>query len=198
MQLMQLPHLDERCGQHFTYRNFVEGSETWDRTRVDNVPIQQATYEAIRSLVHAVLDPIASRFGRPTLTYAFASPLLSRHIRERPFPNVTPRGDQHAGCELTSRGSLVCPRKGMAVDLFVKDVDSRLVAAWAALNTPFDRIYFYGEKRPFHVSHGPDNTGLIVRMNGQRGGAHQPGRRLRRSKFAHPSPEELMAAPVFS
>lgn len=195
---MSLPHLDDHCGQHFSYRNFVECGETWERTRVDNVPKQRGTYDAIRHLVEAVLDPIASRFGKPRLTYAFASPMLSRHIRAKPYPNVTPRGDQHASCELTSRGTLICPRQGMAVDLFVPDADSRMVATWAALNTPFDRIYFYGPTRPFHISHGPERTGLIVRMNGERGGPHQPGRRLLRSRFAPLPLDELMTDPVFA
>jgi hypothetical protein len=31
-------------------------------------------------------------------------------------------------------------------------------------NTPFDRLYFYGDDRPIHVSVGPDNSRQVVLM----------------------------------
>lgn len=145
---MTFPNLDARCGHHFTYRDFVECSDTWRLTCVDNTPREAGTYEAMKGLAERVLDPIVDRFGKVTLTYAFASRLLIRHIRNRhrrenTLPNTTPNGDQHAGHELNSIGNLICPRRGMAVDLRVDGVDSRTVAAWTASNTPFDRMLFY-------------------------------------------------------
>ncbi len=38
------------------------------------------------------------------------------------------------------------------------------VAQWIVANTPFDRLYFYGDDRPIHVSHGPNRDRQIVLM----------------------------------
>ena len=38
----------------------------------------------------------------------------------------------------------------------------REVANWVAENTPFDRLYFYGEERPIHVSYGPEQKGEYI------------------------------------
>ena len=41
---------------------------------------------------------------------------------------------------------------------------SRQVAVWICRNTAFDRLYFYGDDRPLHVSVGPENSRQIVVM----------------------------------
>jgi hypothetical protein len=38
------------------------------------------------------------------------------------------------------------------------------VAQWIVANTPFDRLYFYGDDKPIHVSVGPNQDRQIVRM----------------------------------
>jgi hypothetical protein len=38
------------------------------------------------------------------------------------------------------------------------------VAQWIAHNTPFDRLYVYGDDKPIHVSVGPENKREIVLM----------------------------------
>jgi len=38
------------------------------------------------------------------------------------------------------------------------------VAQWVIGNTPFDRLYFYGDGKPIHVSYGPDQKRTVVRM----------------------------------
>jgi hypothetical protein len=38
------------------------------------------------------------------------------------------------------------------------------VAQWIVANTPFDRLYFYGDDKPIHVSVGPNHDRQIVRM----------------------------------
>lgn len=195
---MSLPDLDEACGRHFTYRRFVECGDTWRRTRIDNAPRNTETYAAMRALAEAVLDPITNRFGEIELTYAFASARLTKEILKIAYPNVTPRGDQHAGCELNARGTPICSRLGQAVDLRVPGRSSREVAAWVALNTPFDRLYFYADDRPFHVSHGPETKGMLLRMRGKKGGNHTPWWRRERDKYIRLSPEALLADPVFA
>jgi hypothetical protein len=163
---MTLPtDLDERCGEHFAYRDLVECGETWHRlssagTPVDNLPRAPETFAAMRALCAAVLDPVFRRFGRVELTYAFASRRLTSHVPGR----IHPPGDQHAGHEQDRAGKLVCSRLGLAADFGIAGVDSRDVALFVADHTDFDRLYFYEPDRPVHVSAGPDRSRQIVHM----------------------------------
>ena len=150
-----LPAITDKCGSHLTYQHFIECAETWRRSRIDNVPKRPATYVAMRDLCVNVLDPVIDHFGSIELTYGFASAALSKSVQ-----NVTPRGDQHAGCELNRNGNPFCPRLGQGVDFRVPHIGSLEVAHWINANTPFDRLYFYADDRPFHVSFGPDHSRL--------------------------------------
>lgn len=38
------------------------------------------------------------------------------------------------------------------------------VAQWIVSNLPFDRLYFYGNDRPIHVSYSKDKTGQVTVM----------------------------------
>ncbi len=50
------------------------------------------------------------------------------------------------------------------MDFFIEDECMLEVAQWVATNTPFDRLYFYGNDKPIHVSFGPNHDRQIVRM----------------------------------
>jgi DNA phosphorothioation-associated putative methyltransferase len=155
-----IPDLDARCGENFTFRSLIECGETWERLRPDNQPKNSATYNALFDLATQILDPVIDYFGMVELTYGFASPALTKHISGR----IAPKLDQHAACEVGRTGTAICPRLGAAVDFIVKDEDMLEVAEWVAANTPFDRLYFYGDDRPIHVSHGPDNKREFIEM----------------------------------
>ena len=77
---------------------------------------------------------------------------------------IDPQRDQHAGHELNQRGKLICRRLGCAVDFIVNDESMLEVVQWVVKNTPFDRLYFYGDDKPIHVSYGPNNDRQIVQM----------------------------------
>lgn len=158
-------NLDAPCGEYFTLRELIECGATWHRLAtsgvpVDNVPVAAGTLAAMGELCRVVLDPLTRRFARPELTYGFASRALTRHIRA----GICPSRDQHAGFELNHRGSLVCARSGMAVDLRVRGVPARTLATWIEENAAFDRLYIYGDDRPIHVSIGPQQKRAIVEM----------------------------------
>lgn len=155
-----IPALDQACGPHFVYRDFVECGETWQRTRVSNLPVVAESYNALHALATALLDPIIDYFGMIRLTYGFAGPALTRHISSR----IAPAVDQHAAHELNRRGLPVCARLGAAVDFIVDDEDMIEVAKWIADELPFDRMYVYGPDRPLHLSHGPDNSRQVTVM----------------------------------
>ena len=48
------------------------------------------------------------------------------------------------------------------------------VAQWIVTNTPFDRLYFYGDDLPLHVSYGPEQSRQIVTMTLGKSGRRIP------------------------
>ncbi|WP_020160016.1 DNA phosphorothioation-associated putative methyltransferase [Methylobacter marinus] len=147
------PNLNDQCGRYLTYRQLIECGETQQNTGIPNCPIQPDSYNALYELATNVLDPVIDYFGMIRLTYGFCSHELGKHIKSR----VAPKLDQHAAHELNIKKNLICPRLGAAVDFIVDDENMWEVANWISENIPFDRLYFYGENRPIHVSYGPDN-----------------------------------------
>ncbi len=164
--LPPLLDLDQPCGEHFVYRDLLTCGDTWRRLSTeagapfDNLPHAAETLAAVRDLCAVVLDPVVRCFGPIELTYAFASPRLTRHIPGR----IHPPADQHAGHEVNRAGKLLCPRRGLAADFRVAGADSRDVARWVAEHTAFDRLYFYDPDRPIHVSVGPQQSRQVVEM----------------------------------
>lgn len=65
---------------------------------------------------------------------------------------------------MNTRGNLICERKGAACDFIVPDENMLEVAQWIVQNTPFDRLYFYGNDKPLHVSYGDEHNRSIVLM----------------------------------
>jgi DNA phosphorothioation-associated putative methyltransferase len=165
-----LPHLDEPCGTHFVFRDFLQCGETQAKTGLPNIPEQVETYNALTRLATLVLDPVIDYFGEIVLTYGFCSRELAMHVPGRNAPTL----DQHAGHELNTRGKPICPRLGAAVDFLVTDESMLDVAQWVVQQTPFDRLYFYGDDRPLHVSCGPDERHEVVIMTARASGRSLP------------------------
>jgi hypothetical protein len=121
-------------------------------------------YHTFRAFIECgatqVLDPVMDYFGGIQLTYGFCSPELAKHIKGC----IDPKRDQHAAHELNTRGNLICERKGAACDFIVPDENMLEVAQWIVANTPFDRLYFYGNTKPLHVSYGEEHSRVIVLM----------------------------------
>ncbi len=155
-----IPDLDDPCGQYLTFRQLIECGETQAQTGLQNLPKQPASYNALYDLATNILDPVVDYYGMIHLTYGFCSPELARKIPGRIYPKI----DQHATHEKNRLGNLVCDRLGAAVDFIVEDESMLEVAQWVVTNTSFDRLYFYGDDKPIHVSYGPDHTRQVVRM----------------------------------
>jgi hypothetical protein len=162
-----LPELDHPCGRYLTYRQLIECGATQQSTGIANHPKQPDSYTALYELAVNILDPVIDYFGMIHLTYGFCSHELGKHIKKQ----VAPKLDQHAAHERNSKNNLICPRLGAAVDFMIEDENMREVADWIAENTPFDRLYFYGEDRPIHVSFSAEPKGeyidLIITENGR-------------------------------
>lgn len=164
------PELDDPCGRFLTFRGLIECGETQASTGLPNRPLQPESYHALLELAERVLDPVIDYFGMIRLTYGFCSPELTRQIPAR----IDPKRDQHAAHEINRLGKPVCERLGAAVDFLVKDESMLEVAQWLVANTPFDRLYFYGDELPIHVSDGPNQDRQIVVMTPSKSGRLLP------------------------
>lgn len=166
------PKLDAPCGRYFRFRDFIECGETQRFTGIKNLPENPESYQAIGQLARLVVDPVVDYFGPIVLTYGFCSQTLEKEIPGR----IAPRLDQHAAHEKRRNGRYVCSRLGSACDFLVEDEGMLEVAQWIVLNTRFDRLYFYGDSLPIHVSVGPEQKQQIVIMKKKKDATH--GHRL--------------------
>ena len=157
---MELPDINEYCSKNFKYRDFIECSDTYKKTLVDNIPKNIKTYNAIHVLANELLEKILNEFGDIKLTYGFCSLFLQKEIKK----NIYPKLDQHAGYELDKKGNSICTRGGFAIDFFVNKVSTFKVCKWIVQNCSFDRLYYYGYDRPLHISYGDNNKKEIVLM----------------------------------
>lgn len=165
-----IPDLDSPCGRYLTFRELIECGETQARTGLPNQPKRPESWNALHDLAVQVLDPVIDYFGMIRLDYGFCSPELAREIPGR----IDPKRDQHAACDHNRHGKPVCERLGAAVDFIVDDESMLEVAQWIVANTPFDRLYFYGDHLPLHVSYGPEQSRQVVRMVEGPSGRHIP------------------------
>ena len=168
-----IPELDDSCGHYLTYRQLIECGETQQSSGLANLPKQADSYTALYELAVNILDPVIDYFGMMQLSYGFCSYELGKLIKKR----VAPKLDQHAAHELNSKNNLICPRLGAAVDFLIEDENMREVADWVAENTPFDRLYFYGENRPIHVSFSVQPKGEYIDMVMTESGRQVPKKR---------------------
>jgi DNA phosphorothioation-associated putative methyltransferase len=152
-----IPSLGEACGRYLTFRDLIECGETQEKTRLPNLPKQAETYMALNELAVNVLDPIIGYYGSIKLTYGFCSPELARLI----FGRIAPHLDQHSAHERKRGGKYVCERLGAAVDFIVEDENMRDVVDWISENVTFDRLYFYGDNQPIHISYSENPKGEI-------------------------------------
>ncbi|WP_062270706.1 hypothetical protein [Endozoicomonas arenosclerae] len=164
------------CSRHFLYKDIICCGSTYQQEVIPNLPEQQKSWEAIAELAQHILDPVVDHFGKVELTYGFCGHKLGLTILKNDLPGIAPKLDQHAGYELNSKGKRICERGGMACDFMVRDTPSSQVALWIVENCPFDRLYFYGDDRPIHVSHSRTLQKEICWMKQTRFGRRQPRR----------------------
>ena len=152
----------ENCSKYFQYIDFIHCGETQTQTQLSNLPKDPRTISAIEKIALTILDPIVEQFGEIKLTYGFCSNDLLKQIKKRPKPGIAPQLDQHAGYEVNTRGNPICKRKGFACDFYVPGTDSLVVAQWIVNNLSFDRLYYYGNNRPIHISIAPENNCAVT------------------------------------
>ena len=168
---------NQKCSRYFRYKDFFECSDTFRTNQCSNLPQRDETLIAIKFLADELLDKVCDKFGEIHLTYGFCSIDLSKLVPR----NIDPRLDQHAGHELKINGKPICERLGFASDFFVPSMSSLIVARYIVSELPYDRLYYYGDDRPIHVSLSKQPVRSIVLMK-KHGGRRMP-RKIKESKF---------------
>lgn len=162
---------DLQCSNHFKLSDLIDCGPTQKEIRLANLPAQPETIEAICNLSNHILDHIVNKFGQIEVTFGFCSHELAKEIKKRPNPHIAPELDQHSSHEINSKGTRICKRDGFAIDFKIEGRKSSEIAIWINENLEFDRIYFYGDERPLHVSYAQDPVKQITDMrpvNGRR------------------------------
>ena len=153
--------LNNSCSKFFKYSDFILCGETVLSENIENTPNQERSWLAISELSKNLMDPIKNKYGDLKLTYGFCSHKLSLKIKKA----INPQKDQHCSYEVNSAGKRLCIRGGAACDFYIPNTNSREVASWIVKNLPFDRLYFYGDNKPIHLSYGLEHKKQIVIMN---------------------------------
>lgn len=120
-----------------------------------NIPATQESTIALEYLLLEILLPINSAIGKPVITYGFTSFSLKKYIQRYSPSGTSPDLDQHSAFEKNSVGKQICSRGGAACDLFIKDVSSSDIVRYIVKTLNYDRLYYYGDDRPLHVSIHP-------------------------------------------
>lgn len=146
---------------YISLEKFCTCSKTYQRHSqdIDPYPWQPESHDAIASLFTYLLDPIIDQFGKDKfiLTYGFCSVDLKKYL-EKGRNQTCAKIDQHCAHEVNSRGKLICDRLGAAADFLIEGVQSsEVIALMQLMYFPYDRIYFYGNNRPIHISYGPQH-----------------------------------------
>ena len=120
-----------------------------------NTPENQESTIALERLLLEILLPINRAIGKPEITYGFTTFSLKKYIQKFSPSGTSPDLDQHSAFERNSNDKQICSRGGAACDLFIKDVSSSDIVRYIVKNLNYDRLYYYGDDRPLHVSIHP-------------------------------------------
>tara|TARA_R110000765_G_scaffold323962_3_gene415599 strand:- start:4338 stop:4988 length:651 start_codon:yes stop_codon:yes gene_type:complete len=143
---------------------------------IDNTPSGNSKY-FLELLVAEILLPVERVFGALTISYGFTSSELTRYIKKQASNGTAPALDQHASCEHNLKGNQVCERGGSACDFIVQNGSMANVARFITQYLRFDRIYYYGDTRPMHVSVNYEPMRHLQVMSESAAGRRIPGRK---------------------
>jgi hypothetical protein len=120
-----------------------------------NEPSEENSKKALEQLLYEILLPINRNIAKPVITYGFTSFSLKKFIQKISPNGTAPTLDQHSSYETNSAGSQICCRGGAACDFYIPGVSTSGVVRFITKNLNYDRIYYYGNGRPVHVSIHP-------------------------------------------
>ena len=155
--------LEELCTCAQTYRRWADSIEPFPKNLEETIP-------ALQLLCDHIIDPVIDQYDqtRFELTYGFCSSDLNRFLAQKdPVTGLkngksTPRVDQHMACEKNRHGRYYCDRLGAACDFRITNLGSDSLVGWIIDQAlPFDSLYYYGPRRPIHISYGPQHKRQI-------------------------------------
>ena len=155
----------------------------WYQTKhditIDNYPKECESISSALLMLEGILIPINKEFGDINITYGFVSFELNKYIQKNSSSGTYPSIDQHAASELNSVNKHICKRNGLACDFIVNGYENRMeeVMLFIVDNLSFDKLYFYGNDRPIHVSVGNTNERHLQIMNVSDKGRRIPGKK---------------------
>jgi hypothetical protein len=146
---------------------------------IDNSPKEVESIKSILMLVETVLLPVSKKFGEIKITYGFVSPELNRYIQRNSSSGTYPSTDQHAASELNQANNQICNRHGLACDFIVNGYEKQVgqIMLFIVNNLDFDKIYYYGNDKPLHVSVGHKSEKHLQVMNVSENGRRIPGKK---------------------
>lgn len=158
----------------------VDNVVNWHTQRypelLSNSPSLQSLV-SIRLLCERILLPVQNQFGLVKVTYGFTSANLVSLIRKKNPSGTAPELDQHAASELNSGDKLISKRRGSACDFFIKNYSMADICRFMVNNLDFDRLYFYGDNRPIHVSISDKPVKHLQIMCESSSGRRYPGKK---------------------
>ncbi|CAM4470209.1 hypothetical protein [Alteromonas australica] len=154
----------------------------WHKKKHDfpktNEPIKQKSKLALERLLYEVLLPVNRSLGNPIITYGFTSFELKKHIQKSSPSGTAPTLDQHSSYEINSAGRQICSRGGAACDFYIEGLPTSNIVRFITQKLNYDRIYYYGNKRPLHVSiHLTDPLKHLQIMCESENGRRYPGKK---------------------
>lgn len=149
---------------------------------INNKPLQQKSVEALYVLLSEVLIPVQLEFGQVIITYGFTSAALKKYISRQSSSGTAPSLDQHSGYEQNKKGNMICSRGGAACDFYVEQTSMKTITKYIVNNLSFDRLYFYGDNRPIHISANEHPIKHLQIMQESIAGRLFPGKRAQGEK----------------
>ncbi len=148
-------------------------------TSIDNSPKEIESINSALVLIETVLLPVSKKFGEIKITYGFVSPELNIYIQKNSSSGTYPSIDQHAASELNQANKHICKRHGLACDFIVNGYEKQTdqVMLFIVNNLRFDKMYYYGNDKPLHVSVGNESERHLQVMNVSDKGRRIPGRK---------------------
>lgn len=149
--LYELPS-DKSVLTHPLGKQLIEWHRGAHNMDIDNQPTSLQSRASLELLLNELLIPIERKFGKVEVTYGFTSTALMQYVAKNSPRGTCPKLDQHSSYEVNSKGRQVCDRGGAACDIYANNIDSADIVRFIVNELSYDRIYFYGNQRPLHIS----------------------------------------------
>jgi hypothetical protein len=146
---------------------------------IHNHPESDESLSSIIMMTEKILMPILKSLGEIEISYGFTSTELTKYIQKNSSQGTYPPIDQHSSYEKNSAGGQICKRGGMACDFIVKGQQDNVpqIIQFIVSNLDYDKIYYYGNNRPLHVSVNSKPEKHLQIMNLSENGKRIPGRK---------------------